>query len=223
MQHALFWRRDPSVQKRLDLIEAETQARITFVLVAGEYLEQAHEKDLSDATIRKKIWHIQTLAEELHHRPVKDVTSSEIESVFSPRLALTIETPTTQPRRPFRLTSRQSRLWVWMEYVLPYSSGILRRRAAKWRIVHKLDGERQTHATIFALNKGIKRSGKRPRSRSSKRLFAAWSVANTCVRVAFADRPSQGPGPHQGLRRPAWRPLVREQRPAWIAPSRPNA
>lgn len=70
--------RDPAVQKRLDQIEAETQARTTFLLVAEEYLQQAYDRELADATIRKKIWHIHTLAAELHNRPINDITSAEI-------------------------------------------------------------------------------------------------------------------------------------------------
>jgi len=69
---------DPAVQKRLDQIEAETQARTTFLLVAEEYLQMAYDRELADATMRKKIWHIHTLAEPLHHRPINDITSAEI-------------------------------------------------------------------------------------------------------------------------------------------------
>ncbi|WP_104017812.1 tyrosine-type recombinase/integrase [Roseovarius nitratireducens] len=69
---------DPAVQKRLDQIEAETQARMTFLLVAEEYLQMAYDRELADATIRKKIWHIHTLAEPLHHRPINDITAAEI-------------------------------------------------------------------------------------------------------------------------------------------------
>lgn len=69
---------DPAVQKRLDRIEAETQARTTFLLVAEEYLQMAYDRELADATMRKKIWHIQTLAEPLHHRPVNEISSAEI-------------------------------------------------------------------------------------------------------------------------------------------------
>ncbi len=69
---------DPSVQKRLDQIEAETQARTTFLLVAEEFIQQAYERELANATMRKKVWHIHTLAETLHHRPVNEITSAEI-------------------------------------------------------------------------------------------------------------------------------------------------
>jgi len=69
---------DPSVQKRLDQIEAETQARTTFLLVAEEFIQQAYDRELADATMRKKVWHIHTLAEPLHHRPVNEITSAEV-------------------------------------------------------------------------------------------------------------------------------------------------
>lgn len=69
---------DPAVQKRLDQIEAEIQARSTFLLVAEEYHQMAYDRELADATMRKKIWHVHTLAEELHHRPIKEITSAEI-------------------------------------------------------------------------------------------------------------------------------------------------
>ncbi|MBS9715330.1 tyrosine-type recombinase/integrase [Pseudohalocynthiibacter aestuariivivens] len=69
---------DPAVKKRLDQINAETQARTTFLLVAEEYLQMAYDRELADATMRKKVWHIQTLAEPLHHRPVNEISSAEI-------------------------------------------------------------------------------------------------------------------------------------------------
>lgn len=69
---------DPSVQKRLDQIEAEVQARTTFLLVAEEYLQAAYDRELADATMRKKIWHVQTLAAPLHQRPINEITSAEI-------------------------------------------------------------------------------------------------------------------------------------------------
>ncbi len=69
---------DPAVQKRLERIEAETQARNTFLLVAEEYLQMAYDRELADATMRKKIWHIHTLAVELHHRPIREITAAEV-------------------------------------------------------------------------------------------------------------------------------------------------
>ena len=69
---------DPAVQKRLDQIQAETLARTAFLLVAEEYLQMACDRELADATIRKKIWHVHTLAEALHQRPIKDISAAEI-------------------------------------------------------------------------------------------------------------------------------------------------
>jgi hypothetical protein len=69
---------DPSVQKRLDQIEAETKSRNTFLLVAEEYLQMSYERELADATMRKKIWQVHTLAAPLHHRPINEITSAEI-------------------------------------------------------------------------------------------------------------------------------------------------
>jgi hypothetical protein len=69
---------DPAVRKRLDQIEAETQSRTTFLLVAEEYLQMAHDRELADATLRKKNWHVETLSASLHNRPIKEITSAEI-------------------------------------------------------------------------------------------------------------------------------------------------
>ena len=69
---------DPAVQRRLNQIEKETQARNTFLLVAEEYLQMAYDRELADATMRKKIWHVHTLAAELHHRPIREITAAEV-------------------------------------------------------------------------------------------------------------------------------------------------
>lgn len=69
---------DPAVQKRQDQLEAETKARNTFLLVAEEYLQMAYDRELADATMRKKIWHIHTLAASLHQRPIDDITPAEV-------------------------------------------------------------------------------------------------------------------------------------------------
>jgi len=69
---------DPAVQKRLDRIQAETLSRTTFILVAEEYLQMAYDRDLADATMRKKIWHVHTLAEAIHQRPINEITAAEI-------------------------------------------------------------------------------------------------------------------------------------------------
>ena len=69
---------DPAVQKRLDQIEAETQARTTFLLVAEEFLEQCRDRELAAATMRKKEWQVHSLAQPLHHRPINAITSAEV-------------------------------------------------------------------------------------------------------------------------------------------------
>ncbi|MDA7429967.1 tyrosine-type recombinase/integrase [Primorskyibacter aestuariivivens] len=69
---------DPGVQKKLDKITSDTNARMTFLLVAEDYLQMAYDRELADATLRKKEWHINTLAKPLHKRPINDITSAEI-------------------------------------------------------------------------------------------------------------------------------------------------
>lgn len=69
---------DPGVQKKLDRINSENAARTTFLLVAEEYLEMMYDRELADQTMKKKHWHIHTLAEPLHHRPINEITSAEI-------------------------------------------------------------------------------------------------------------------------------------------------
>ncbi|WGI22147.1 integrase arm-type DNA-binding domain-containing protein [Amylibacter sp. IMCC11727] len=69
---------DPSTQKKLDRIHTEQAIHTTFQSVAEEYLEMAYERELADATMRKKQWHIETLAAPLHKRPIADITPAEI-------------------------------------------------------------------------------------------------------------------------------------------------
>jgi integrase len=69
---------DPAVQKRLDQIQAETLSRTTFLLVAEEYLQAAYDRELAEVTMRKKVWHVETLATPLHHRPINEITAAEI-------------------------------------------------------------------------------------------------------------------------------------------------
>jgi integrase len=66
------------MQKQLDKITAVNNSRTTFLLVAEEYLQAAYERKLADATMRKKIWHVHTLAEALHNRPIGEINSAEI-------------------------------------------------------------------------------------------------------------------------------------------------
>jgi hypothetical protein len=44
---------DPTVQKRLDQIQAETLSRTTFLLVAEKYLQAAYDRELAEATMLK--------------------------------------------------------------------------------------------------------------------------------------------------------------------------
>ncbi len=54
------------------------QARTTFWLVDEDYLQMAYDRELADATIRKKIWHVEKLAAPLHNRPINEISSAEI-------------------------------------------------------------------------------------------------------------------------------------------------
>lgn len=69
---------DPSVQKKLDQIDANIKARITFKEVADEYYESLVDRELAPATLRKKRWHINDLAKPLHNRPVDQITAAEL-------------------------------------------------------------------------------------------------------------------------------------------------
>jgi len=75
---------DPSVQKQLDRIEAETKARITFKAVADEYYQSLEDRELAPATLRKKRWHIDDLAKPLHNRPIDQVTAAELLHLLKP-------------------------------------------------------------------------------------------------------------------------------------------
>lgn len=69
---------DPSMQKRLDLIEAATKTRTTFKAVAEEYYEGLVDRELAPATLRKKRWQIEDLAKPLHERPIDQITAPEL-------------------------------------------------------------------------------------------------------------------------------------------------
>jgi integrase len=38
----------------------------------------AYEKELAEATMRKKVWMVHTLAEPLHHRPINEINPAEV-------------------------------------------------------------------------------------------------------------------------------------------------
>ena len=75
---------DPSGQKKLDQIDAETKARMTFKEVADEYYENLVDRDLAPATLRKKRWHIDDLAKPLHNRPIDQITAAELPHLLKP-------------------------------------------------------------------------------------------------------------------------------------------
>lgn len=71
-------RTDPTVQKRLDELEAQTASRMTFKLVAEECIESLVERILAPATLRKNRWYLLDLAGPIHNRPVNEITSAEL-------------------------------------------------------------------------------------------------------------------------------------------------
>ncbi len=75
---------DPSVQKKLDMIDAETKARMTFKDVADEYYKYLEDRSLAPATLRKKRWHIEELAKQLHGRPIDQITAAELLHLLKP-------------------------------------------------------------------------------------------------------------------------------------------
>jgi integrase len=70
--------KDPAVQKKLATIEAQVAARMTFRLVAEDYLENVKERELAPATMRKKRWYLLDLCQPIHDRPVGEITSAEL-------------------------------------------------------------------------------------------------------------------------------------------------
>ncbi|WP_338548961.1 tyrosine-type recombinase/integrase [Roseovarius phycicola] len=70
--------RDPSVQKKLDRIAAETQARTTFKLIAEEHLANMEDRRLAPTTLTKNNWLLMRLAEPLHKRPISEISSAEV-------------------------------------------------------------------------------------------------------------------------------------------------
>lgn len=69
---------DPSVQKKLDQIDAVVKARMTFKEIADEYYENLVDRGLAASTLRKKRWHIDDLAKQLHERPIDQITAAEL-------------------------------------------------------------------------------------------------------------------------------------------------
>lgn len=70
--------RHPGMQKRLDRIAAETQARTTFKLIAEEHFGKTKDRDLAPATVTKNEWLLMILAEPLHNRPISEISAAEV-------------------------------------------------------------------------------------------------------------------------------------------------
>ncbi len=69
---------DPSTQKKLEVITAQTSARNTFGLIAEEYLENMADRELAAATQSKNRWLLTNVSSSLSKRPIDEITSAEI-------------------------------------------------------------------------------------------------------------------------------------------------
>ena len=69
---------DPSAKKKQDRLDAETQARQTFRLLADEYLEQQCVKGAAQSTQTKTAWLLKDLAAPLADRPIHEITPAEL-------------------------------------------------------------------------------------------------------------------------------------------------
>jgi integrase len=69
---------DPSVQRNLDRIAAQQEARQTLGVLADEHLERMEARGAAPATITKTRWLLKDLARPLEDRPIKDIQSAEI-------------------------------------------------------------------------------------------------------------------------------------------------
>lgn len=69
---------DPSARRKEEKFKAITEARITFDLIAEEYVKRMEERSAAAATITKTRWLLEELASPLAKRPIKDVTPAEI-------------------------------------------------------------------------------------------------------------------------------------------------
>lgn len=70
--------KDPSVQRKLDRISAETAANNTFELVAGEYIQNLEAKGSAPATITKTKWMLENLAASIAKRPINEISPIEV-------------------------------------------------------------------------------------------------------------------------------------------------
>ena len=69
---------DPSRQKKLDKIAAETAAKNTFGAIAEEHLKNQEESGTAASTMVKNRWYLQDLAAPLANLPITEITPAEI-------------------------------------------------------------------------------------------------------------------------------------------------
>ena len=69
---------DPSAQKKLDKIAAETAARQTFGLIAAEYIQNMEANGAAAATVSKNRWLLTDLSSSLSKRPTKEIVPAEV-------------------------------------------------------------------------------------------------------------------------------------------------
>jgi integrase len=69
---------DPSVQKKLDRIAAETASHNTFGLIAAEYLARLKANGAAESTLKKNRWFLEELTRPIANRAIAEITSAEI-------------------------------------------------------------------------------------------------------------------------------------------------
>jgi integrase len=69
---------DPSAKRKLDEIVAETTAKNTFGVVAGELLGNKEANEAASATMSKNRWLLEKVAAPLANRPIAEITAVEI-------------------------------------------------------------------------------------------------------------------------------------------------
>ncbi len=69
---------DPSIQKKLNRIAAETAARTTFGLIAAEHLERLETSGAAPSTLKKNRWLLEDLARPIATRPIAEITPAEV-------------------------------------------------------------------------------------------------------------------------------------------------
>ena len=69
---------DPSVQKKLDRLAAETAARSTFGVVAAEYLANLEAVGSAPTTLKRNRWFLEEIAKPIANRPIAEITPAEL-------------------------------------------------------------------------------------------------------------------------------------------------